>query len=156
MTQYVLHLMSYDGIVPGACHYRGRVEGPYPEPCCPGGTMFSNLGHTCMQGHVLPGRTEWNVEAAWSEQRFERFMAAGQPGDSPSQFRSKQDVIDRAIIMFLDGAGGDDRWWEQKVEPAQEGDELWYGWVNPEGGQFDDLQDPEDGWGMMIARRCTT
>jgi hypothetical protein len=143
--------MSYDGIVPGASHYRGRVEGPHPQSCH-GGTRYADGKKTCFEGHELPGRTEWQVEAAWSEQRFERFMAAGQPGNGPAQFRSKKDVIDRAMIMFLDGAGGDDRWWEQRVEPAQEGDELRYGWVNPEGGQFDDLQDPEEAWGMMIAR----
>jgi hypothetical protein len=153
--QYVLHVMSYEGIVPGAKHYRGRVEGEHP-PSCHGRTHYSAAGKTCDEGHQLEEKTEWNVEAAWSEERYERFMAAGQPGNSPSQFLSKKDVIDRAMIQFLDGSGGPDRWWEQRVEPAAEGDELWYGWVNPEGGQFDDLQDPEDGWGMRIARKCTT
>lgn len=147
MTQYVLEISSYAGIVPWAAHYRGRVKGPHPESCH-GGTRHSGGKVTCFEGHELPGRVEWEVEAQWTEQRFERYMAAGQPGSSPSQFTSKKDVMDCAILRFLDGADG---WWEQKVEPAAEGDELWYGWVNPGGGQWDDLTDPEDGWGTMIA-----
>lgn len=146
--KYVLHVMSYDGIVPGARHYKGRVEGEHP-PSCHGGTMYSDKGKTCYEGHPLDEKTEWQVEAKWTEARYERWAARKFEGDGPAQFLSKQEVIDCAIIRFLDGAG---EWWEHKVEPAQEGDELWYGWVNPEGGQFDDLTDPEDGWGMMIAR----
>lgn len=147
MAQYILKISSYDGLVPGATHYRGRVEGPEPESCH-GGHMFSNLGHTCSQGHPLPGKVSWEVEAVWTEERFNRYIAGGQEGDSASQFGSAKEVMDCAILRFLDGC---DDWWSQPVEPAQEGDELWYGWVNPGGGQWDDLTDPSDGWGCMIA-----
>jgi hypothetical protein len=147
MIQYVLHVMSYDGIVPGARHYRGRVEGPHPQSCH-GGTRYSGGKKTCSESHELPGRVEWQVEAQWTEARYERYAAGGFEGDGPSAFLSSKDVIDCAMIRFLDGAS---EWWEHKVEPAQDGDELWYGWVNPEGGQLDDPTDPEDGWGCMIA-----
>jgi hypothetical protein len=61
--------------------------------------------------------------------------------------------MDRAIIQFLDGSD----YPCEKVEPAAEGDELWYGWVCPDGpGDWTELQDPGDGWGCMIARKCTT
>lgn len=148
MTQYILHISSYDGLVPGACHYRGRVEGPHPESCH-GGTRYSGGKVTCFKGHELPERVEWDVEAAWSEARYERYAACHFEGDGPGQFISQKDVMDRAMVVFLDGCSD---WWAQKVDPAEQGDELWYGWVNPEGGQFDDLTDPGDGWGCMIAR----
>jgi hypothetical protein len=157
MTQYILEISSYAGIVPGARHYKGRVKGPHPQSCH-GGTQFGATKSgkmECMEGHVLPDRLEWDVEAAWTEERHERWAAKGFEGDGPQQFLSKKDVIDRAIIQFLDGAGGPDRWWEQDVPAAEEGDELWHGWIARE-GLDDENTDPEDSWGMCIARKCTT
>lgn len=157
MTQYILKISSFGGLVPGAKHFRGRVEGPYPQSCH-GGTRMgaTKSGKTeCSEGHVLPERAEWDVEAAWTEERYERYAAKRFEGDGPQAFLAQQDVIDRAIIQFLDGSGDDDRWWEGRVEPAAEGDELWYGWVNPGGAEADDMVDPSDGWGMMIARKNT-
>lgn len=157
MTQYILHISSYAGLVGGAKHFRGRVEGPYAESCH-GGSRYNAPGARgktiCEEGHEIPsGRVSWEVEAVWSDEHYKRYADNHFEGDGPGQFLSAKDVMDTAIVRFLDGA---DKWYEQEVEPAQEGDELWYGWVNPEGGQLDDLQDPEDGWGMMIARKCTT
>lgn len=94
---------------------------------------------------------KWDVEAAWSRARHDRWAASHFEGDGPRQFDTQEDVIDRAMIQFLDGSENPC----EPVEPAQEGDELWHGWVNPEGGMFDDLTDPGDSWGMMIARKCT-
>lgn len=152
MTQYVLHISSYGGLVPGAVHCRGRVEGPHPKPCHGNRTHHDGYKTVCDEGHELPGQVRWDVEAAWTVERHDRWAARDFEGDGPQQFDSKRDVMDRAVIQFLDGSDFPC----EKVDPAAEGDELWYGWISPEGGQFDDLQDPEDGWGMMIARRCTT
>lgn len=148
--QYVLEVMSFAGVVPGARHFKGRVKGEHP-PSCHGGTMYSNLGKTCMQGHPLAERTEWQVEAGWTEERYERWAAKHFEGDGPSQFLSKKDVIDRAMIVFLDGTDPA-HWWAQKVEPAKDGDELWYGYIHPEGFPYDESEDYSDGWGSMIAR----
>jgi hypothetical protein len=159
VTQYILNVQSYVGIVAGATHYKGTVKGPHPESCH-GGTRFNGQAGplhgktTCFEGHELPGQVEWQVEARWTEARYERYAAAHFEGDGPSQFRDKQDVIDTAILRFL-GDYQPAEWWEDKGVPVpEEGDELWYGWVCPEG--FEDDQDEDDGWGCMIARRCTT
>ena len=45
-------------------------------------------------------RTEWDVEAAWSKERYERYAASGFEGDGPNQFRTEQDVIDTAAARF--------------------------------------------------------
>lgn len=154
MTQYTLHVSSYEGIVPGAVHYRGRVKGPHPQSCH-GSTHFNAPGHrgktTCDQGHELPEQVTWDVEAAWSEERHERWAAKNFEGDGPQQFDTAKDVIDRAVIQFLDGSTAPC----EEVKPAEEGDELWYGWINPDGDDFDRYVDPEDGWGTMVARKCT-
>lgn len=155
MTQYILNISTFSGLVPGATHYRGRVKGPYPESCH-GGTRMgaTKSGKTeCSEGHVLPDQVAWDVEADWSEERYDRWVANRFESDGPQAFYTSRDVMDRAIIQFLDGSGGDDRFWEEEVAPAQEGDELWHGWINP--GDSDDLTDASDGWGMMIARKCT-
>ncbi len=152
MTQYILHISSYDGLVPGARHYRGRVEGPRPESCH-GKIHYDGWKETCDEAHELPKRVRWDVEAAWSQERHDRWAAAQFEGAGPQQFDSKAEVMDRAMIQFLDGSD----YPCEKVDPAEEGDELWYGWVCPDGpGDWNDLQDPEDGWGCMIARKCTT
>lgn len=157
MTQYILTISSYAGIVPWAVHYKGVVKGPHP-PSCHGGTTYHGSDGplrgktTCSEGHELPKQAEWQVEAAWTEERYSRYAAGHFEGDSPSVFTDKREVMDCAIIRFLDGA---DQWWEQKVPPAEEGDELWYGWIGDREADAE-LQDPEDGWGMMIARKCTS
>jgi hypothetical protein len=43
--------------------------------------------------------------------------------NGPTQFNCEADVIDRAIIMFLDGVEGDERG-NQHVKPAEQGDRL--------------------------------
>lgn len=156
MTQYIVNVSSFEGLVPGASHYRGRVQGPSPGSCH-GGTRMGGTksGKTeCFEGHVLPDRVEWDVEAAWSEERHRRWGAKHYEDAGPQQFGSTKEVLDRATEQFLDGSGGEDRWWETDVKPAEEGDELWYGWIDPSGGESG-LNDPSDGWGMMIARKCT-
>lgn len=151
MTQYVLHVSSYAGIVPGARHYRGRVEGPYPESCH--GGMSYNAPEArgkmiCDEGHEIPqDRVAWDVEAEWTEERHERWAKAHFEGQSPQQFDTKEEVIDRAVIQFLDGSSDPC----EEVTPAAEGDELWYGYVSTTG--HDD--DEGDGWGTCIATKNT-
>jgi hypothetical protein len=145
MTDYVLHVSCYAGLVPGARHFRGRVEGPSPESCH-GGTMFSNLGHTCELGHPLPGRVSWEVEAAWSEERYERWAARNFEGDhQPGQFASEQDVINTARARFTGELPA--RWWEDTPVTGQPGDRLWAGWVARE----QDKAMTEENWGTVIA-----
>jgi len=157
MTHYILHISSYGGLVPGAQHYRGRVEGPRPKSCHGqehhGATKSGQV--ECDEGHVLPGQVSWEVEAAWTEAQYERWAAKSFEGDGPTAFYTSREVMDRAMVQFLDGSGGDDRWWEQRVEPAAEGDELWYGWIAREGGQDDEYVDDSDGWGTLVARKNT-
>lgn len=154
MTQYILHVTSFSGLVPGARHFRGRVEGPHPGPCHGNRTHHNGTTVTCDEGHVLPKQVRWDVEAAWSQERHDRWAAAHFEGDGPQQFTSKKDVIDRAMIQFLDGS--DDPC--EKVEPAEEGDELWFGYVDPDGGpvDLDTIDDTDKAWGMMIARKDTS
>lgn len=157
MTQYVLKILSYAGIVPGARHYKGVVEGPSPSSCH--GKMTSRSGGpwTCEEGHELPKRVKWDVEQDWTPERHERYRAATHRAleddsrlpDGPGQFDSKQEVIDRAMVQFLDGLEGVN-------DPAEDGDELWYGYVHPEGFDYDPDEDYSDGWGSRIAVRCTT
>lgn len=152
MAQYILHISSFGGLVPGASHYRGRVEGPHPESCH-GGRVYNAPGHRgktiCDQGHELPGQVRWDVEAAWSQEHHDRWAAVHFEGDGPQQFTSEKDVIDRAMIQFLDGSDG----LCEKVDPAQEGDELWYGFVGDASDlTVDELDATDNGYGMMIAR----
>jgi len=146
--QYVLKISSFAGIVPGARHYRGRVEGEYPESCH-GGTRHYGGKTTCFEGHELPDRVTWDVEADWSEERLERWAAARFEGPSPQQFDTKEEVIDRAVVQFLDGFTSQGT---VVNDPARDGDELWYGYVHPEGFPYDESEDYSDGWGSCIAR----
>lgn len=151
--QYVLHISSYEGIVPGACHYRGRVEGEHPKSCHGGSVSRAGGPWTCEDGHELPEQARWDVEQDWSPERHERYVAAcsrairndERTPDGPAQFYSKEEVIDRAIVQFLDGL-------DKVNDPAAEGDELWYGYVHPDGIPYDEGEDYSDGWGSMIAR----
>lgn len=153
MTQYILHVMSYDGLVPGASHYRARVEGPHPSPCHGTSSHHRDGGVFCVEGHPLPGQVRWDVEKDWSRERMDRYLAACSKAlrtdapspDGPGQFDSKEEVLDRAMVQFLDGMDGVNA-------PAEQGDELWYGWVCPDGpGAWTEEQDASDGWGMRIA-----
>lgn len=127
MTDYELRISSWAGVVPGAKHFRGRVQGPHPESCH-GGTVFNAPAHrgrtTCEQGHELPERDEWDVEAAWAEARYERYMRAHFKGDGPDQFLSENAVITAAVRRFT----GQDpaRWWEPDVVTGLPGDRLLY------------------------------
>jgi hypothetical protein len=151
MADYVLHIVSWAGTVPGAVHYRGRIEGEHPRSCH-GGTTYHGGGPpelhgktTCAQDHVLPERTEWRVEAPWTEARYERWAAAGFEGPGPEQFTSEQDVITAAAGRFL--ATLPARWWEGKAVPGQPGDKLWAAWVpRPE-----DRDLVQENWGTVIA-----
>jgi hypothetical protein len=153
MTQYIVKVSDYGGLVPGAKHFRGRVEGPYPQSCHGATHMGATKSgkRECDEGHVLADRVTWDVEAEWTEERHERHAAAHYEGDGPQQFLTKRDVLDRAIVQFLDGSSFPC----EEVQAAAEGDELWYGWIARAGGQDDEHVDPEDGWGMMIARKNT-
>ena len=152
MTQYILNISSYEGLVPGAVHYRGRVVGPYPTSCHGGtrGGATASGKVECFEGHVLPDQVTWDVEADWSEERHDRWAAKHFEGDGPQQFLAEKDVIDRAIVQFLDGS----EFPCEEVKAADEGDELWYGWIG-EGDAAAELQDPSDGWGMRIAVKNT-
>jgi hypothetical protein len=129
---YVLHISSYVGTVAGARHFRGRVEGEHPKSCH-GGTVFHGGAGplhgktTCAEGHELPERVDWEVEAAWTEERYERWAAKGFDDEGPAQFLSEQAVIDAAKRRFL----GEDssRWWEEVPVTGQPGDKLYLGYV---------------------------
>jgi hypothetical protein len=127
MTDYELNVLSWKGTVAVAVHYRGVVKGPYPESCH-GGTRYNAPEHrgktTCFEGHELPEREEWDVEAAWTEERFGRWSAKHFDGDGPGQFLSEARVILSARRRFL---GLDPvRWWERDVVPGKPGDRLLY------------------------------
>jgi hypothetical protein len=128
MTDYTLHISSFGGLVPGARHYRGRVEGPYPESCHDG-TMWSDLGQACYQGHQLPRRVEWEVDASWTAERWERWKAMPfeKRGAGPGQFSDKRALIETAVKRFLGQLpveGG-----EEEGEPGKPGDRLYYHWL---------------------------
>lgn len=125
MTDYELRITSYAGIVPGATHFRGHVAGPHPESCH-GGTHYNAPEHrgktTCEQGHELSGRDEWDVEAAWTQERYERYERAHYEGDGPDQFGTEEGVIDAARRRFTGEFPA--RWWEPDVVIGQPGDRL--------------------------------
>jgi hypothetical protein len=126
VTDYELRISSYAGIVPGARHYRGRVQGPSVKSCH-GSKTYNAPAHrgtwTCAEGHELPERDEWDVEAAWTEERFSRWDCRHFEGDGPGQFLSEAAVIEAARRRFL---GLDPvRWWEHPgVVTGQPGDRL--------------------------------
>ena len=151
MADYILHVMSYAGTVPGAVHYRGRVEGEHPKSCH-GGTTYHGGGPeelrgktTCAQDHVLPEQVTWCVEAAWTEERYDRWAAREFESPGPQQFTSEQDVIDAAAGRFLGTLPC--RRWEEQVTPGQPGDKLWAGWI----ARPQDRDLTEENWGTVIA-----
>jgi hypothetical protein len=149
MSDYILHVMSYDGIVAGATHFRGRVEGEHPKSCH-GGTHYnapeSRGKTTCEQGHVLPEQVHWIVEAPWTEERYQRWIAAKFEGPGPEQMDSEQEVIDTAVKRFLGQLPVQD-WENPATTPGDPGDKLWAGWV----ARPQDQDLVEENWGTMLA-----
>lgn len=144
MTDYILELSSFGGIVAGAVHWRGRVRGPHPKSCH-GGTVFnapeSHGKTTCTEGHELPGRIEWEVEQAWTAEQYERYAARHFDGDSPSQFRTAMAVVETAIARFR----GDlpVREYDEKTYPGEPADRLFLDFI-----PFDD-SDIDEEWGRQ-------
>lgn len=153
--QYILHVSSYKDIVPWATHFKGHVEGEHPRPCHGNSTHHRDGGVFCDDGHKLPEQVRWDVEADWSDARMERYLAACSKAlrndertpDGPAQFDTEKDVIDRAVMQFLDGL-------DHVNDPAVDGDELWFGFVDPDGGpvDLDTIDDTDKAWGMLIAK----
>lgn len=125
MTDYVLHVMSFQGIVSGATHFRAKVEGPHPKSCH-GGQMLvpGNPNWLCAEGHEIPRRTEWQVEEPWGKERYERWAALEFEGAGPAQFNSEAELVAAARARFLGEAAA--QWWEEKPVPGQPGDRLFY------------------------------
>lgn len=148
MADFELHIRSYRGFAPGAVHFYGRVQGEYPQSCH-GGTVYHGAEGplqgktTCSENHVLPGRVEWDVEAPWTRERYERYVAARFEGDGPNAFRAEQDVIDAAVRRFT-GQVPHQRW-EEDVTAGQPGDRLYLGYraLHPD--------DVDGKWGSVIA-----
>jgi hypothetical protein len=146
MAAYELHISSYGGLVAGAVHYRGRIQGESPRSCH-GGKAFNHPDHrgkwTCEQGHELPERVEWDVEAPWTEQRYQRWAAGRFDGAGPQQYTDEAELVLDAIGRFLGTLPS--RWWEEQVPPAEPGDELYLGHAS-----LYDKPSP-NGWGHCIA-----
>lgn len=150
---YVLHVSSFGGIVPGAKHYRGRVEGEHPRSCHGGTVYHGSVGPlqgktTCADGHELAERITWNVEASWTHGRYKRWSARHFDGPGPEQFTDEAVLIETARRRFL---GTYPRhWWEDGYPRPQPGDVLYLGHVcDP---QCKSYHDPEDtDWGMVVA-----
>lgn len=151
MAKYTLTISSWEGIVPGAKHYKGRVTGDYPQSCHGGSTIYHGEDGplkgktTCAEDHVLPGRADWEVEASWTEERYERYAAGGFEGDSPAQFTDEDTVLRTAAQRFLGELPGG-RWWEEKVPQSRPGDQLFYGCPAM---RAEDIED--DGYGGVLA-----
>lgn len=149
MADYVLEISNYTGTVPWATHFMGRVKGEHPKSCH-GGTSYNAPGHrgktTCQEGHELPGRIEWDVEAAWTEERYERYAARHFEGDGPQQFKTEQEVIETATGRFLGALPC--RWWEERVTVGQPGDKLYAGWIPV---TADGQALVQENWGTVIA-----
>lgn len=151
MTDYVLKISSYRGISPGAKHWRGRVQGEYPESCH-GGMITRNGEKRCDEGHLIPRRAEWPVEAVWTEARYERLAARHFDGDGPEQFLSYGNVIATATERFR--GEHPHQWWEAEITPGQPGDRLFLGHVPMQDEDIDvddrDL-DGQPPYGTMLA-----
>lgn len=130
MTDYVLKIMHYGAVVPGATHYQGRVEGPRPRSCH-GDTHYNAPWArgklTCDERHEIPGRVEWNVDADWTEDRFARYAASSFEGDGPAQFKSAAAVIEVAVKRFK-GEVRQAEWLNPHVS-GQPGDRLHLGYI---------------------------
>lgn len=145
MTDYILRLSYFGGIVPGSTHFRGRVHGPHARSCHGGMTMHGSTDGKwrCAEGHEIPDKIEWDVEAVWTEERYERWAAGGFDGDQPTQFKDPKDVIKAAVARFL-GQTPERQWFEDSFVPGQPGDRLFLDFIPQE-------DEPEDkAWGDLI------
>lgn len=147
MTDYVLKISSYGGIVAGATHYRGRVEGPRPESCH-GGTIFQGWDGplkgktTCRDGHVIPRQQEWDVEAGWTEERYKRYAAKHFEGNGSGQFLDQKVLIETAVRRFTGELPRN--WWEGNPEVGKPGDRLFLGFVPMDESEIDEE------WGRLV------
>lgn len=145
--KYSLRITSYSGLVAGAVHYRGRVDGEHPRSCH-GASHYnapkSRGKHTCDKGHIIPEQISWDVEASWTEERYERWAAKRFEGDGPTQYTVESDLIRDAIQRFL--GEYPHQWWEDDFPAPQPGDQLYLGHL----ALLMDEPDP-DGWGHMLA-----
>lgn len=155
MTDYVLKIMHYGAVVPGATHYQGRVEGPHPRSCH-GGTHYnapSARGKlTCDEGHEIPPQAEWNVDADWTRERFNRYAASSFEGDGPAQFKSAAAVIETAVKRFK-GEVQQAEWLNRHV-PGQPGDRLYLDYIASKPGEEDEEGGRLDGtppYGSVLA-----
>jgi hypothetical protein len=153
MTDYELHVSSYGGLVFGAHHFYGRVNGPNPEPCHGNRLRYnapeSRGKYTCDEGHVIPARVEWDVEAGWTEDRYNRYSAKHFEGDGPNAFRDEAELLATAVKRFRGEIPH--HWWEGKPVVGRPGDRLFYGSsiFDPEGEQPD--RSPLPPWGSVLA-----
>lgn len=145
--KWELHITSYGGIVPGAVHYYGEVYGEHPRSCH-GGSTFNHPDHrgktVCAEGHEIPEQVHWTVEAAWTEDRYNRYAAKHFEGDGPNTYYQEHELVRDAISRFLGELPT--HWWEEDVPKAEPGDELYLGHVSIY------VDDPSpDGWGHRLA-----
>jgi hypothetical protein len=129
MTDYVLEVKSYAGLLSYARHFVGIVKGPHPESCH-GGTRFNGSGDgkwTCSEGHPMPDREEWTVNQAWTEADYERYSDAMMDLDGPQQFTDRRTLIDMAVKRFRGALPV--QWWEDEPIPGKPGDRLYYHWT---------------------------
>jgi hypothetical protein len=154
MTDYELHVSSYGGLVFGAHHFYGRVNGPNPEPCH-GNRLRYNAPEsrgkcTCDEGHVIPARVEWTVEAGWTEDRYNRYSAEHFEGDGPDAFRDEMELLATAVKRFRGEIPH--HWWEGKPTVGRPGDRLYYGHVaDPGAGMTQPDRSPLPPWGSVLA-----
>lgn len=137
MTDYYLRVSSYAGYVAWAKHFRGRVIGPHLYPACGHneGTTYNSPESrgkwTCRVCPAeQPDRLEWDVDAIWTQARYDRYQASGFELDGPSQFLSMVALINAAIARFIGDLPKDynakDNFWEEQARGIGEGDRLFY------------------------------
>jgi hypothetical protein len=156
MMDYVLHVSSFEGLVYGAKHYRGRVQGPSPAPCHGNTTTYHGAKGplqgktTCTEGHELPRRVEWDVDAEWTEARYNRWAAKEFDGDSPAGFLDEAELLKAAVRRFRGEIP--DAWFLQSGVPGQPGDRLFYGCMaDPDAELEQPDRSPLPPWGSILA-----
>lgn len=131
-----------------AWHWWATVEGEHPKSCH-GGSHYNAPGSrgktTCEQGHEIPEQVRWEVEAPWTEDRYQRYAARSFEGAGPCQFDSEQEAIDTAIGRFLGTLPV--QWWEGEVTTGDPGDKLWANWVSHK----PDDPNVQANWGTVLA-----
>lgn len=147
MRKFALRISSYEGLVPGARHWRGRVEGE-SERSCHGSIRINPPEHrgktVCSEGHEIPDRISWDVEESWTEERYNRWADQSFEGDGPAQFKTQEQVVEAARKRFL--GEWPSQWWEEPVPTPQSGDRLYLGYIPRDGDAPED-----DGYGGLIA-----